>query len=103
MSESLSEDELAELIRSGRINTARSEAARRRVRTGGRINSGSVRSQTNASSDSPRKVELPKSSLVKEEPDPEWLRTEKEKAERNIAAKRLDKRHLEEMQDASRF
>jgi hypothetical protein len=50
---------------------------------------------------SPAEVELPKSTG--KEPDPEWLRTEKEKAERNIVALRQDKRRREEMREASRF
>jgi len=51
--------------------------------------------------DSPREVELPKS--LEKEPDPEWLIAEKEKAERNIAAHRQDRRQRDEMQEASEF
>jgi hypothetical protein len=102
MSESLSADEVAELIRHGRINTSRSAAKRRRAKLRDRTNSNS---KTEASVPRPRgslpEVELPKSS--KKEPDPEWLMAEKEKAERNIAAYRQNKQHRDEMQEASRF
>ena len=102
MSESLSEDELADLIRHGRINTSRSAAKRRQAKL--RV-SAKNKAKTEASlprvRDSPREVELPKSS--EKEPDPEWLTAEKEKAERNIAAYRQNKQHRDEMQEASRF
>lgn len=103
MSESLSEDELAELIRSGRINTSRLATKRHQPKTSvsNRNNSNKTQESTTRKRDSPPKVEFPKSSG--KEPDPEWLRTEKEKVERNIAALRQDKRRQEEMREASMF
>ena len=103
MSESLSEDELAELIHSGRINTSRLAAKRHQTKTSVSIRNRSNKTQESATikRDSPLEGELPKSSG--KEPDPEWLRTEKEKADRNIAALRQDKRRQEEMREASRF
>jgi hypothetical protein len=102
MSESLSEDEVAELIRHGRINTSRSAAKRRQAKL---RDSTSSNAKTEASvpraRDSPGEVELPQSS--RKEPDPEWLMVEKEKAERNIVAYRQNKQHRDEMQEASRF
>ncbi len=102
MSESLSKDELADLIRHGRISTSRSAAKRRQAKL--RV-SANNKAKTEASvpraRDSPLEVELPKSS--EKEPDPEWLIAEKEKVERNIAAHRQDKRQRDEMQEASRF
>ena len=100
MSESLSEEELAELIRSGRINTSRSNSKRRQTKTS---ISKPNRTQTSVkyTVHSPREVEISKSKG--KEPDPEWLKTEKEKAERNIIAQRQDKQRQEEMQEASRF
>lgn len=103
MSESLSEDQLAEIIRSGRINTPKSAAAKRRqTKMSGTVNNKPIKAQTSGprSSDSPRESNLTTSS---KELDPEWLKAEKEKVERNIAAKRQDKRIREEMQEASRF
>jgi len=98
MSESLSEEQLAELVRSGRVNTSRSSAKRRQTKTSG---SRSTKAQTSAQRaiDSPREVEL----TTSKELDAEWLRVEKEKAERNMAAERQDKRRREEMREASRF
>jgi hypothetical protein len=102
MSESLSEDEVAELIRYGRINTSRSAAKRRQAKLRGSTNSNA---KTEASAprarDSPGEVDLSTSS--KKELDPEWLMAEKAKAERNIAAHRQNKQHRDEMQEASRF
>jgi hypothetical protein len=102
MSESLSEDELADLIRHGRINTSRSAAKRRqaKLRDSTHIKERKETSVPRAR-DSPREVELPKSS--EKEPDPEWLIAEKEKVERNIAAYRQNKQKRDEMQEASRF
>ncbi|MHB2035956.1 MAG: hypothetical protein ACYCPW_04335 [Nitrososphaerales archaeon] len=101
MSESLSEEQLAELMRSGRVNTSRSSAKRFQTKTSSSINLKSTRAQTSAprAIDSPREVELTTSKEV----DAEWLRAEKEKAERNIATERKDKRRREEMREASRF
>ena len=111
MSESLSEDELADLIRNGRINTPRSTAKRRETKPSGvgvkkddnkpRNETGTSVPRTNNSS-SQKVDKLPKPSSG-EEPDPEWLRAEKEKAERNIAAPSQDRRRREEMQEASKF
>ena len=100
MNESLSEDELAELIRHGRINNSRSASKRNQTSKTGSPN---IKSQSSAPrpGNSPREAELPKAS--ENEPDPEWLRAEKEKAERNIAAQRQDKQRRDEMQDASKF
>jgi hypothetical protein len=108
MSEPLSEDELAELIRSGRINTTRSEAKRRFAKKNSRINnasSGKAQRSASRARDLPQNAKLLAESISAkhEEPDPEWLKIEKEKSERNIAAQRLDKRRLEEMQEASKF
>lgn len=100
MSESLSEEQLAELIRSGRINTSKSAAKKRQTKK-----SKSDQTETHEKSvpkvrDSPRQVE----QTTPKEPDPEWLRAEKEKAERNIAAQRQqDKRRRDELLEASRF
>ena len=102
MSESLSEDRLAELMRSGRVNTSRSSAKRRQTKTrGSSINLKSTKAQTSAprEMDSPREVKL----TTSKELDMEWLRVEKEKAERNMAAERQDKRRREEKREASKF
>jgi len=100
MSESLSEDELADLIRHGRISTSRSAAKRRQTKL--RVNTNNkAKASVPRARDSPREVELSKSSA--KEPDPEWLIAEKEKAERNIAAHPQDRRQRDEMQEASRF
>ena len=98
MSESLTEDEVADLIRHGRISTSRSEAKRRQAKSRGSTNS---KAKSEASVPRVKKVELPKSQG--KEPDPEWLIAEKEKAERNIAAHRQSRRQRDEMQEASRF
>lgn len=111
MSESLSEDELADLIHNGRINTPRSAAKRREAKT----SISSMKKDNNKPKDktqsgvprpmdsSPQEVsELPIPSSEKEL-DPEWLRVEKEKAERNIVTQTQDKRRREEMQEASKF
>ncbi len=109
MSEDLSEDELAELLRSGRINTPKSSAKRRQTkkRVAGIDNNKPSRAKTSVSMtrDAPREAELSEktSANEEEEPDPEWLRVEKEKAQRNIASKRQDNLRREEMQEASRF
>lgn len=100
MSESLSEEQLAELMRSGRVNTSRSSAKRRQTKTSGSsIKSTKAQTSVPRVTDSPRKVELNASKEL----DAEWLRTEKEKAERNMATERQDKRRREEMREASRF
>jgi hypothetical protein len=94
MSDSLSEEELADLIRHGRINTSRS-AARRNVKK----NSDQRRT-------TPQKQERAVSSTAgvsEKEPDPIWLREEKEKVERNVAASKQDKQRKDEMREASKF
>ena len=102
MSEPLSEDQLAELIRSGRISTSKSAAKRRQIRTRDSIYHKPTMAQTGArgAADSRQGVEL---NAAPKEVDPVWLEAEKEKAERNISAQRQDKRRMEEMREASRF
>ena len=103
MSESLSQEELAELIRHGRLSTSRSSAKRRQAKASSSIDNKPKTPHVNITParESPAKVEP--SKLSEKEPDPEWLKAEKEKAERNIAAERQDKRRRDEMQEASRF
>lgn len=111
MSESLSEDELADLIRNGRINTPRSAAKRRETKPTGdsvKKDNNEPRNEKRASvpgtSDrSSQKVGKSPKTSSGDEINPEWLRAEKEKAERNIAAPSQDKRRREEMQEASKF
>ena len=113
MSESLSKEELAELIRSGRINTSKSATKRRqKTRTTSSSNNmnsdnskpSTIRTRISDATDSlPRLVNLPTKSEVVRDPDVEWLRAEKEKAERNIASPRQDKKRQEDMEEASRF
>ncbi len=101
MSEPLSEEQLAELIRSGRISTSRSVAKRRQTKRNDSINMP-TRTQTSA----PRVADLPQVAnltTTAKEVDPVWLEAEKEKAERNISAQRQDKRRIEELREASRF
>ena len=101
MSESLCEDELADLISHGRISTSRSAAKRRQAKL--RVSTNNARTEASVPHvrDSPREAELPKSS--EKEPDPEWLIAEKEKAERNVAAHRQDRRQRDELQEDSKF
>lgn len=101
MSESLSDDELAELIRGGRINTSRSAAKKRNMKTAkASKNEPEHQMSSTRVNDPPRKVLLATSD---KELDSEWLRTEKERVERNIAAEHQDKRRSEEMREASKF
>ena len=103
MSESLSEEELAELIRHGRINTSRSMAKRRQPKPSTTINikPKAQVSVPHARKDSSPKIEVTEQSV--KEPDSEWLKSQKEKAERNISAPRQDKQRRDEMQEASKF
>ena len=100
MSESLTDDELAELIRNGRINTSKSAAKKRSMKS---IDS----SKSKPKQQSPSAVREPSRDVVPTMPakelDPEWLEAEKERAERNIASALQDKRRTEEMRDASKF
>lgn len=101
MSESLSDDELAKLVRSGRINTSKASAKKRNVKT-----SNTSKNETKQQVSLPRVRDPPREvapASSDEELDPEWLRTEKERAERNIAAEHQDKRRSEEMREASKF
>lgn len=102
MSEPLSEDQLAELIRSGRISTSKSASKRGQTKRSNTINHKPTKTQTSASrvTDSPTGVDL---TTTPKEVDQVWLKAEKEKAERNISAQRQDKRRIEEMREASRF
>ena len=101
MSESLSEDELAELIRSGRINTSKSSAKKRNIKTNDSRKSKPVsRTSSSAVREVPRDEILATSDKAL---DPEWLKAEKERAERNIASEHQDKRRSEEMREASKF
>ena len=101
MSESLSEDELAVLIRSGRINTSKSSAKKRNIKTSASRKSKPIsRTSSSVVREVPRE-EIPVTS--DKELDPEWLMAEKERAERNIASEHQDKRRTEEMREASKF
>jgi hypothetical protein len=81
-------EELAEIIRHGRINAKKS--SRRRT---------------------PRKESQPsmimkrpsKEETRQKEPDSEWLKIQMEKTERNISAPLHDKRRKSDMEEASRF
>jgi len=101
MSESLSEDELAQLIRHGRINSSKSAKKRRPTKPS--ISEISPPSQPARIHEKEPAQEsgFPKSAA--KEPDPEWLRAQKEKAKRNIAAVRQDRQKQDEMREASRF
>jgi hypothetical protein len=101
MSDSLSEDELAELIRHGRINTSRAAAKRRSPRASSRDNNAQSQPGAQRARESPQRADTP--ILSENEPDPDWLKAQKEKAERNIAAPREDKRRRDEMREASKF
>jgi hypothetical protein len=98
MSDSLSEEELAELVRHGRINTSRSEAKRRQIK---KSSKKQTLPRVQRGRDAQPKIEVPGSS--RKESDPDWLEAQKEKTERNIAAPRQDKQRRDEMQEASRF
>lgn len=102
MSESLSEDQLAELIHGGRINTSRSAVKKHQAKKIGSINNMTTKTQTSVPRprDSTQKVDPTAST---KELDQEWLKAEKEKAERNIVAQRQDKRRREEMRESSMF
>ncbi len=98
MSDSLTEEELAELVRHGRLSTSKSAMQhQKRMKT---------REKRNERPAAPRR-EGPtleaKLSKLDTKLDPGWLKAQKEKAETNIAAQRLDKRRKEEMQEASKF
>lgn len=67
-----------------------------------------INNKPNAQSDMPaRRVESPSEAEPPKpsgrEPDPKWLKAEKEKAERNIAAVRQERQRRDEMKEASRF
>lgn len=97
MSESLSEEELQELIRHGRISTSKSAAKRRRVTR--RDESRPIAQRPKLSAEKNTET----STVNKKETDSEWLRTQKEKSERNIATSLSDKQRREEMREASKF
>lgn len=101
MSEPLSEDQLVELIRSGRISTSRSVLKKRQTRTIDITSFKPTKRQTSEPRTTDSLSEVTTTS--QKELDPEWLKTEREKAERNISAPRRDKRQQEEMRDASRY
>ena len=98
MSDTLSEEELSELVHHGRINTSRSEAKRRQIKKSSRKQ---TLPQVQRGREAPPRVGVPASS--KKEPDPDWLEAQKMKVERNIATPRQDKQRRDEMQEASRF
>jgi hypothetical protein len=95
MSDSLSEEELVELIRHGRISTSRSAARQKTNRKSSNQAPAPIQKQ--------ERIVSPVVEVPGKEPDPEWLKAEKEKAQRNIAASRRDRQRRDEMQEASRF
>lgn len=99
MNDSLTDDQLVELIRHGRINTSK-QAARRRERS--KMHPERSESRPTAS---PEKNPSPtvESSKAEKELDPEWLKAQKQRAERNIASAREDKLRKDEMKEASKF
>lgn len=101
MSETLSEEELAQLIRHGRINSSKKRAIKRnQTRSDFSEKKGTPAQPRNQETRPPENVQ---SKQARIEPDPEWLKAQKEKAERNIATARRDKQNQDEMREASRF
>jgi len=84
----LTQEELEELIRHGRINASKAMTRQKKTNEAARVRKADNR---------PKPVTNPKA------PDPEWLIAQKEKAERNIATPRYDKRRKADMQEASKF
>jgi hypothetical protein len=97
MSDSLTEDEIAELVRHGRISTSKSAIQRQR-----RMKPQEKRNERPTTRKEATTV-VPESPKSNGKLDPEWLKAQKEKAETNVAAQRLNKRQREEMQEASKF
>jgi hypothetical protein len=103
LSESLTDDELAELVRHGRINTSKSTVKRHQTKTKPDVNKkehhGFIESRKDTSS---KLLESPKSSDPNDL-NPRWLEAQKERAERNIASSRQDRQRREDMREASKF
>jgi len=84
----LTQEELQELIRRGRINVSREMTHQKKTSEALKV----------------RKYEnRPKPETNPKALDPEWLMAQKEKAERSIATPRYDKRRKADMQEASKF
>jgi len=84
-------EELAEIIQHGRINARKTSNRRKSVRKEPPI--------LVKATPTPSK----KATVVKKEPNSEWLRSELAKTERNISTSSYDKRRKSDMHEASKF
>jgi hypothetical protein len=98
----LTQEELQELIRSGRINASRTMTRKKKTKEAPKVRNEAPKVRNEAPK--VRNYEnRPKPETNPKAPDPEWLTAQKEKAERNIVTPRYDKGQKSDMEEASKF